>query len=199
MPRRPRIDYPGAIHHVAVNGNNRQVMFLDDDDRRHCLSLLGESVHRYGWKLWAYCLMDTHWHMVVRTPDKNLSQGMRRLNSCYSNGFNARHARSGHSIRHKFMSVPVETSGHLRELTRYLPLNPVRAGLAVIPEAWRWSSYRCELGITAPPPWLEEGWGRTLHGSVERLRAYVAEGMAEPDADWAPGSDPTLTRPRPGG
>jgi REP element-mobilizing transposase RayT len=182
-----------------VNGNNRQAMFLDDDDRRHCLSLLGESVYRYGWKVWAYCLMDTHWHMVVRTPDKNLSQGMRRLNSCYSSGFNARHARSGHSIRHKFMSVPVETRGHLRELTRYLPLNPVRAGLAVIPEAWRWSSYRCELGITTPPPWLDEGWSRTLHGSVERLRAYVAEGMAEPDAQWAPGSDPTLTRPRPAG
>jgi putative transposase len=199
VPIPPRKDYAGAIHHVAVNGNNRQPMFVDDEDRRQCLALLGESVERYGWRVWSYCLMDTHWHMVLRTPEKNLSNGMRRLNSCYALGFNRRHGRSGHSIRHRFMSVLVETEPHYLELTRYLPLNPVRAGLAVIPEIWRWSSYRSELGITAAPPWLEEGWARTVHGSAERLRAYVAEGMAEPGADWAPGSDPTLTRPRPAG
>jgi REP-associated tyrosine transposase len=78
-------------------------MFLDDEDRRHCLALLGESVQRYGWRVWAYCLMDTHWHMVLRTPEKNLSRGMRRLNSCHSLAFNRRHGRSGHSIRHCFM------------------------------------------------------------------------------------------------
>jgi REP element-mobilizing transposase RayT len=200
MPRRPRIDYAGAVHHVAVNGNNRQPMFLDDTDRRRCLALLGECVERYGWEVRAFCLMDTHWHMVLRTPEKNLSQGMRRLNSCYSLGFNWRHERSGHSIRHRFMSVPVETDAHQRELTRYLPLNPVRGGLVGFPEAWRWSSYRCDIGLTAPPPWLVDGWSRKLHGSVERLRAYVAKGMAEPGAhEWTPGSDPTLTRPRPAG
>jgi REP element-mobilizing transposase RayT len=175
-------------------------MFTDDNDRRHCLSLLGESVDRYGWKVWAFCLMDTHWHMVLRTPEKNLSQGMRRLNSCYSLGFNRRHGRSGHSIRHRFMSVPVESDAHLRELTRYLPLNPVRGGLVAIPEAWRWSSYRCEIGLTPRPTWLVDGWSRKLHGSVERLRRYVDAGMKEPGAhEWTPGSDPTLTRPRPAG
>ena len=174
-------------------------MFEDDDDRRVCLALLAQTAVRYRWELRSYCLMDTHWHLLVRTPEPTLSGGMQRMNTCYSQEFNRRHGRSGHSIRHRFMSVPVETESHLKELTRYLPLNPVRAGLAVIPEVWRWSSYRSELGITAAPAWLEEGWARTLHGSAERLRAYVAEGMAEPDAQWAPGSDPTLTRPRPAG
>lgn len=196
-PRRK--DYAGAIHHVAVNGNNHQPMFLDDQDRRHCLFLLGESAQRYGWHVWAYCQLDTHWHMVVRTPDRTLSNGMRRLNSCYSIAFNQRHGRSGHSLRHRFMSVTVETQGHLKELTRYLPLNPVRAGLCTDPEAWPWSSYRHDLGMTEPPPWMVDGWTTYAHRSVDRLRDYVAEGMAEPDAQWAPGSDPTLTRPRPAG
>jgi len=192
-------DYAGAIHHVAVKGNNGQPMFIDDQDRRHCLYLLGGCAERYDWHVWSYCQMDTHWHMVLRTPDTTLSAGMRRLNSCYSVAFNRRHGRSGHSIRHRFMSVPVETYGHLYELTRYLPLNPVRAGLARAAEDWPWSSYRHEVCLTEPPHWLVDGWSRKLHGSVDRLRAYVAQGMAEPDAQWAPGSDPTLTRPRPAG
>jgi putative transposase len=193
VPRKSRIEYEGAIHHVAVNGNNRQSMFATDTDRRNCLALLGETADRYQWDVLAYCLMDTHWHAVVRTREKTLTRGMRRLNSCYSRTFNAAHSRSGHSIRHRFMSVPVEQTGHLLELTRYLPLNPVRAGLVAHPEAWRWSSYRSELGITPPPTWLKHGWARDLHGSILALRRFVAEGMAEPGARWTPGSDPTIT------
>jgi REP element-mobilizing transposase RayT len=97
---------------------------------------LGESAVRYSWDVLSYCLMDTHWHLLVRTPEPTLSNGMRRLNSCYSRGFNRRHGRSGHSIRHRFMSVAVEDEAHLFELTRYLLLNPVRGGLIRHPEAW---------------------------------------------------------------
>ena len=80
MPRKPRIDYGGAIQHVAVNGNNRQTMFHTDDDRWAALGLLRTTAERYGWSVLAYCLMDTHWHLLVRTP-KTLSIGMPRLNS----------------------------------------------------------------------------------------------------------------------
>src|SRR3954453_17672178 len=155
MPSKPRVSYPGAVQHVAVNGNNHQPMFLTDGDRRHCLGLLGNSAVHYGWEGLSYCLMDTHWHLLVRTPEPTLSTGMRRMNSCYSQGFNRRHGRSGHSIRHRFMSVAVEDEAHLFELTRYLPLNPVRGGLICHPEAWIWSSYRSELGVVPAPSWLD--------------------------------------------
>jgi putative transposase len=193
MARKPRIDYAGAIQHVAVNGNNRQPMFLEDRDRIVLLALLRGTAERYGWEVWSFCLMDTHWHAVVRTPLQTLSLVMKRLNSCYSRTFNRLHERSGHSIRHKFMSVPVENDGHLRELTRYLPLNPVRAGLSSHPEDWGWSSYRAEIGAEDTPSWLHAGWSVGLHGSAEALRRFVAEGMAEPGAHWTPGSDPTIT------
>lgn len=197
MPRTPRVDYAGAIQHVAVNGNNRQPMFIDAADRYLCLTLLGETAERYGWDVLSYCLMDTHWHGVVWTPERNLSAGMQRMNTCYSQGFNRRHGRSGHSIRHRFMSVAVEDEAHLFELTRYLPLNPVRGGLIRHPEAWIWSSYRSELGVVSAPIWLHARWSVELHGSPGHLRRFVAAGMAEPGARWTPGSDPTLTPPRP--
>src|SRR6478752_4814657 len=151
MPRTPRVDYAGAIQHVAVNGNNRQPMFLDARDRYLCLILLGETAERYGWDVLSYCLMDTHWHLLLRTPEPTLSSGMQRMNTCYSQEFNRRHGRSGHSIRHRFMSVAVKDEAHLFE----------------------------------------------LNGSHGHLRRFVAAGMAEPGAQWTPGSDPTLTPPRP--
>jgi len=172
-------------------------MFLDVRDRYLCLTLLGETAERYGWDVLSYCLMDTHWHLLVRTPEPTLSGGMQRMNTCYSQEFNRRHGRSGHSIRYRFMSVVVEDEAHLFELTRYLPLNPVRGGLIRHPEAWIWSSYRAELGVIPAPAWLHARWSVELHGSHAHLRRFVAAGMAEPGARWTPGSDPTLTPPRP--
>jgi putative transposase len=197
MPRRPRTSYPGALHDIAVNGNNRQPMFASDSDRRLCIALFAETAIRYEWRVKSYCLMDTHWHAVLATPQGNLSAGMQRLNTAYSRTFNKRNERSGHSIRHRFMSVLVEAHSHRLELTRYLPLNPVRAGLASHPEYWPWSSYRAELGLDPAPAWVETGWSIALHGSGHALRRFVAEGIAEPDAAWTPGSDPTLTPRRP--
>ena len=177
MPRPRRVEYPGAIQHVAVNANNRQPLFVDDNDRRLCLALLASTAVRYGWDAWAYCLMDTHWHALLRTPTTTLGAGMQRLNSLYSRIFNRRHGRSGHSIRHRYMSVPVIDHGHLTELSRYLPLNPVRAGLVSHPEHWQWSSYRAELGIAARPSWIRSDWASQLHGSSEALQRYVNAGV----------------------
>ena len=199
VPRKPRIDYEGAVQHVAVNGNNREAMFLDNADRRRCLRLLGQTATTYGWEVWSYCLMDTHWHMLLRTPQLTLSAGMRRLNSCYARLFNLDHGRTGHSIRHRFMSVPVEDTDHLRELSRYLPLNPVRGGLVSRPEAWLWSSYRAELRVVPAQPWLHADWAVALHGTVAAHREFVNAGIAEPGAAWTPGSDRSSTRPRPAG
>src|SRR6476469_537301 len=165
MPRTPRVDYAGAIQHVAVNGNNRQPMFLDARDRYLCLILLGQTAERYGWDVLSYCLMDTHWHVLVRTPERNLSAGMQRMNTCYSQGFNRRHGRSGHSIRHRFMSVAVEDEAHLFELTRYLPLNPVHGGLIRHPEGLD----LVELSLGARPRPGTDLAARPLVGGAARL------------------------------
>ena len=176
MPRKRRIDYGGAIQHVAVNGNNRQDMFLDEHDRFALLALLRHNAERYGWRVRSYCLMNTHWHLLVRTP-QTLSVGMQRLNSQYSRGFNDRHGRSGHSIRHRFVSVPVETEAHLRELSRYIPLNPIRAGLASHPLDWPWSSYHEQVNPDDAPDWMDAGWSARLHGGVDSFRDYVDAGV----------------------
>jgi len=177
VARPRRVEYSGAIQHIAVNANNREMLFRDDDDRRLCLALIASTSVRYGWDAWAYCLMDTHWHAVIHTPEPTLSAGMQRLNTLYSRMFNRRHGRSGHSIRHRFMSVSVEDGDHLTELTRYLPLNPVRAGLVSHPEHWHWSSYRAEIDLVARPLWLRTDWATRLHGSVDALRRYVDAGI----------------------
>jgi putative transposase len=188
------------LHHIAVNGNNRQALFLDDSDRLVWIMLLRTTAKRYGWDVKSYCQMDTHWHAVVRTPEANIALGMQRLNSAYSYSLNRRTGRSGHSIRHSYMSVLIEDDGHLRELTRYLPLNPVRGGLVTHPEDWEWSSYRAELGLEDRPRWMDTAWALRIHGTVAAHRAYVNAGMAEPGVHWTPGSDPTTTPPRrPGG
>jgi putative transposase len=199
MGRAPRETFAGALHHIAVNGNNRQPMFVSDDDRSLCIGLLSTSAVKYGWDVKSYCLMDTHWHALIRTPEPNISAGMRRLNTAFSRHFNIRHGRSGHSIRHRFMSVIIENETHLFELTRYIPLNPVRGGLVTHPEDWRWSSYRAEIGLAPRPGWIDTAWALRLHGSVDALRRFVNAGMAEPGAQWTPGSDPTLSPPRPAG
>ncbi len=166
-------------------------MFVSDADRLACLALLASTAQRYRWQVFSYCLMDTHWHALIHTPIQNLSHGMQRLNSLYSRTFNVLHRRSGHAIRHRYMSVPVEDGPHLLELSRYLPLNPVRGGLVSHPEDWQWSSHRAQVGMIASPPWLDSRWLADLHGSRHALRQFVAEGMASrPDAPWAPGRDP---------
>jgi putative transposase len=95
MARPPRQNYPGAVQHVAVNGNNRQPMFINDDDRRVCLALLAQTAVMYQWEVLSYCLMDTHWHLLVGTPLGNLPAGMQRMNTAFSRTFNKRHQRSG--------------------------------------------------------------------------------------------------------
>ena len=94
MARPLRIEYPGAIYHITSRGNARQPIYKDDKDRETFLELLGSVVSRYGWICHAYCLMGNHYHLLIETPDGNLSQGMRQLNGIYTQHFNRRHGRN---------------------------------------------------------------------------------------------------------
>jgi REP-associated tyrosine transposase len=141
MGRPPRSLIAGATYHVTSLGNQRQAIYLDDDDRRYFLALQNRIVRRCGWEQLAHCLMTNHFHLVIKTLKPNLSAGMHRLNGGYARYFNERYARDGHLFARRYGSRLIETESHFSETLRYVALNPVRAGLCAHPSEWPWSSF----------------------------------------------------------
>ena len=157
MARPLRLEFPGAIYHVTARGNARNEIFIDDEDRRLFLDCLGEVVARFGWRCHAYCLMDNHYHLLIETPEGNLSRGMRQLNGVYTQRFNRRHGRVGHVFQGRFKAIVVDRDGYLLELCRYVVLNSMRAGVikklsatpgAVTRQRWAWPNVRRGLKRT---------------------------------------------------
>lgn len=146
MARPLRIQFPGAVYHITSRGNAQSSIFTDDFDRNFFLKLLAELTQRYNWICHAYCLMRNHYHLLIETPDGNLSEGMRQLNGIYTQKFNHRHGRVGHVFQGRFKSMLVDKNSYLLELCRYIVLNPVRAGLVVDPGDYPWSSYNQTIG-----------------------------------------------------
>ncbi len=155
MARALRTDFPGAVHHVTSRGNERKAIFADDRDREMFLHYLGRAVVRFGWSLTAYVLMTNHFHLVVQTPEPNLSRGMQWLNTAYVVWFNRRHERSGHLYGGRFKAFLIQKECYFTTVLRYVVLNPVRANMVARPENYRWSSYRATAGLEAAPDWLD--------------------------------------------
>ena len=108
MARPLRIEYPGAIYHVTSRGNARAAIFKEDADRELFLEALQQVVERFNWLCHAYCLMDNHYHLMIETPDGNLTAGMRHLNGVYTQRFNRRHRRVGHVFQGRFKAILVD-------------------------------------------------------------------------------------------
>ncbi|TLS77970.1 transposase [Mariprofundus erugo] len=177
MSRPLRIEYPGALYHLTARGNRQDEIFLGDEDRSVFLTLLGEEVEQQQWLCYAYCLMDNHYHLLVETPEANLVKGMRRLNGRYTQRFNLRHGRVGHVFQGRYKSIVVDKGTYLLELSRYIPLNPVRAGMVKAPADYVWSSYRRTVGLEASPSWLATGLLLNHFDGVSHYERFVAEGM----------------------
>ena len=185
MTRPLRIEFPGAVYHVTSRGNARQAIVVDDRDRSQFFSILAHVVDRYGWLCHAYCLIDNHYHLLLETPQPNLSLGMRQLNGRYTQVSNRRHDRVGHLFQGRFTAILVEKEAHLLELCRYVVLNPVRAQMVSHPRLWAWSSYRATVGETQASDWLTTDWilgqfGQRVGPARERYRTFVAEGRGGP-------------------
>jgi len=133
MARPLRIEFPGAVYHVTSRGNARRKIYRDDEDREAFLATLAWVAERFGWRCHAYCLMDNHFHLLLETPQPNLSRGMRQLNGVYTQSFNRRHRKAGHLFQGRFKAILAEKDSYLLELARYIVLNPVRT---------RWSGRR---------------------------------------------------------
>ncbi len=187
MARPLRIEFPGAVYHVTARGDGRGAIFRDDADRSAFLEILGRTAAFRGWLCHAYCLMGNHYHLLIETPEANLSRGMRSLNGEYTQAFNRRHNRPGHVFQGRFKAVLVEKEAHLLELCRYVVLNPVRARHMKVfgPGGWPWSSYRATAGREAAPAFLTVEWILSRFGGGEkdsrrRYARFVAQGKGVP-------------------
>ena len=164
------------MFHVTGRGNAQASIFVDEIDYISYLRVLATVVARFGWVCHSYCLLPNHTHVLVETPDPNLGKGMRILNGMYAQRFNARYRRVGHVFQGPYRSELLSRDGHLLEVCRYIPLNPVRAGLCDDPAAWPWSSYSALAGLSEPPTFLKVEFVRSLFGGPNRFRAFVADG-----------------------
>jgi len=188
MARPLRLEFPGAIYHVTSRGNARQKIYVDDNDRLLFLSNLDSVVERYNWICHAYCLMNNHYHLLIETPDSNLSIGMRQLNGIYTQGFNRRHKEVGHLLQGRFKAILVDKDNYLLELCRYIVLNPIRAGFVNKLSEYKWSSYKSTAGTTKSPNFLTTGWilshfDRDEDNAKRKYRKFVREGRVK-EGPW---------------
>jgi REP element-mobilizing transposase RayT len=184
MARPLRIEFPGAVYHITSRGNAKQVIFLDNQDKNKLIEILSTVVERFHWVCHAYCLMDNHYHLIIETPEGNLSRGMRQLNGVYTQVFNQRHQRIGHLFQGRYKAIIVEKDSHLLSLCRYVVLNPVRAGMVRKPEGWAWSNYRATIGVAKRPAFLKVEWilsqfNNKKDESMKKYKRFVMEGITE--------------------
>jgi putative transposase len=177
---------------VFVHAVARAVLAVDTADYQHALHLLERTVSRFELVCHAWCYLPNHTHLVVTSQEGNLPKAMHWLGTCTAQAFNKRHARSGHLYQGRYGSKLVEDDKYLLELARYLPLNPVRAGLSDAPEDWIWSSYAATAGLGAMPWFLDSDAFLGRLGSFDAYIAWVAEGF---DATYL--DDRGIPRPPP--
>ena len=165
MARKLRVEFEGAAYHVMSRGDQRERIFVDDEDRKLFLATLGEACAKTEWQIHAFCLMSNHFHLVVETPRANLSAGMRWFLGTYTGRYNRRHRLFGHlfSGRFKALNVDAASPGYLKTVCDYVHLNPVRAKLIAAGKpvrSYAWSSY---------PEYLRKPGKRLIWLRVERL------------------------------
>lgn len=181
MARSLRIEYPGAFYHAINRGNANGPIFLNDRDREKFIEYLEAAVDRFSLIVHSYCLMDNHYHLLVETPDANISKAMHWLNVSYAVYFNIKRNRKGHLFQGRFKAFLVNADEYAQVLSRYIHLNPVRAKLTQKPEDYRWSSYNALIGKVEEPEWLETNYllghfHKTRKKAILLFRKYCEEG-----------------------
>jgi REP element-mobilizing transposase RayT len=182
MPRPLRIPVAGGLYHITAHSNLGRVVFQDDREREHFVGLLNTTVDRCGWSCRSWCLLSTHYHLYVLTPEPDLSAGIQYLNGRYAQWANWSRNERSHIFEGRFGSVSVENESHSLEIHRYIALNPVRAGLVRNPQDWPWSSFRATVGDEPPPEFLDvravlAEFGASVSAARRRFRLFVREGL----------------------
>ncbi len=181
MGRNKRSNICGGIYHVMNRGNRKMRIFEDVRDRRKFMLILIEEKETYGVRLLDGCEMDNHFHLVVETPNGNLSEFMEQLEGRFARYFNWRHGTVGHLFQGRFRDVAIEHDTHLLIALCYVYLNPVSARIVVTPEDYEWSTYAATVGIRPLPKYLSIDWlpalfdGASMQESQRRLRNLMTE------------------------
>jgi putative transposase len=173
----PRIEVPYGYYHVGTRGNNKRSIYEDDRDRELFMFGLRRIARKFGWYLYAYCLMGNHYHLVVQIGEAGVSRGMCELNTWYAITYNTRHKRTNHLFGKRFWSELIRSDAHLLGACRYVIQNPVRANLCDACDGWEWSSYRATVGLATAEPFLAvrdvlEFVAPGTRNQVERFREY---------------------------
>jgi putative transposase len=184
MARPLRIEYDGALYHVTSRGNARKSIFAGDEDRKIFLDTLKKVNEKYNFLCHAYCLMNNHYHLLIETPDGNLSKGMRQLNGIYTQRYNRRNKKTGHVFQGRYKAILIQKENHLLEVCRYIVLNPVRARAVTLPKEWKWSSYKATAGLERPHNCLTtdcilEQYGENRKDAEKEYRGFVRSGIGE--------------------
>lgn len=171
MARPLRVEYPGAFYHVINRGNAGEDIFKSIRDREKFLEYLQAAVERYGLRIHTYCLMTNHYHLLVETPEANLSRAIKWVNVSYAGYFNRKRQRHGHLFQGRYKAILVDADEYLKQLSRYIHLNPIRAGMVTELSAYSFSSYPAFIGHVKVPNWLELSWLLSLFGKSRKNAA----------------------------
>jgi REP element-mobilizing transposase RayT len=172
MARQWRIEYPGALYHVMSRGNAGQDIFETDDDRWLFLDLIGDLSERFNLEVYAYVLMDNHYHLLLKTIDGNLSKAMQWFGTTYTRKFNLNHHTNGHLFQGRFKSIIVENDAYLLRLSCYIHRNPIRAGIVTRLADYQWSSYAFYAYKKKGPDWLKTETILNQLSGIDRQKAY---------------------------
>jgi len=187
MARRPRLLFNGASYHVMARGNRKGKVFRNDSDRLNFLERMSQASERYDVRWQAWTIMDTHYHLLATTPRGNLSAAMRFVNGVFTQDWNRRRRATGHIFEGRFTSVLIETGDYMRNVYRYVALNPVKAGYVTAPAAWPWGSHPAIAGLAPVPALLDlEGLsasfgGATLAEARQNYRDFIASSLETDD------------------
>ncbi len=195
MARKLRVEYSGAIYHVMLRGNNRRTIFCDDNDRTRFVIRIEEIAEEFGVRIFAFCIMPNHVHLLLETPYANLGRFMHKLETAYTVYFNLRHKEVGHLFQGRYKAKLVEGDEYLLKLSRYVHLNPVwtheMENLTItqrieVLRSYRWSSYPCYLGLIKrafidTAPLLALMGKRCKRTQRLNFRSYVENAIVEPD------------------
>lgn len=173
MARRPRIDFPGAWHHVMNRGARRAPIFRADEHCNLLLDIVAETIEAFEIEVHAYSLMPNHYHLLIRSRQGDLSAAMRQINGAYTLRLNRMHRWDGPVFKGRFRSQLVRDESRLPYILAYIHLNPLRANLVTRIDAECWTSHRSYLGRRYSPPWVETSYFLELFGSASELQRYV--------------------------
>lgn len=181
MARPLRIQYSGALYHIISKGIDGRDIFCNDIEKRHFLKILFDAKDMFKIKIYLFCILINHYHITLETLLSNLSQVLHWINGKYTSWYNKIYERKGHVLQGRYKSIIVDKDEYLLELSRYIHLNPVKAGVVKYPEEYKWSSYRTYMGLESirglDTGFILNQFGDNINSARIRYKRFIEEGM----------------------